>query len=666
MEAPALALRGPRAIARAEPAVLGRRIGGLYLLTGLALFALMGVLGLVMRLSQADVYTLPPTWFYRIMTLHGAGMLVGALLAQMGAMWYALRDVVPLHLGRALAAWLAILAGTVLVLVSVLVGGFATGWTFLWPLPFTSAGAWRTWATAMFLVGLVVVGAGFQVYCIDILARTTARYGGLGRALGIAYLRGRDDDPPPPQVIGATVVALDGLVASAAGVTVLVALLGKLTDGRIEIDALWAKNVTYFFGHSYANLIIYLAVGAVYVVLPRFVGRPWTTTKPIVIGWLATLTFVITAYSHHLYMDFAQPVALQAISTASSSGAALPVLVVTIYTGMLLVWGSRYRWTLASTLVYLGFAGWAIGGAGAVIDSLIPANFRLHNTLWVPAHFHTYLLLAVMFWAMALVVHLLEEAAGSPPSRSLRILAPLLMVVGGYGLVGAWYVSGALGVPRRYAVQPVGTAGYSLAGSIFALVFALGFLLLLAALVQLARLALRRPRAAAPAGEEASAPPAESAFRVERPVVGLPMLATLAAVGTVSFAAVLPPVSRAAEAGVQWHHIGHSAMFLAGAAFGLALASTSDVWERLTVRLEQSGLVLAIVMPALALLAMSPRLYEGVEDDPALHFAYHLIFLVLGALASLGSAALGRVPAWSLIGLASGMGVLYAAGVVGG
>ena len=106
----------------------------------------------------------------------------------------------------------------------------------------------------------------------------------------------------------------------------------------------------------------------------------------------ATLVFVATAYSHHLYMDFVQPGWRRYVSQIASSAAALPVAVVTIYTGMMLVWGSRYRWTLASTLLYLGFAGWAIGGTGAVLDSLIPVNFRLHNTLWVPAHFHTYLM----------------------------------------------------------------------------------------------------------------------------------------------------------------------------------------------------------------------------------------------------------------------------------
>src|SRR5581483_1586671 len=188
----------------------------------------------------------------------------------------------------------------------------------------------------------------------------------------------------------------------------------------------------------------------------------------------------------------------EVISTVASSAAAIPVAVVTIYTGMMLVWGSRYRWTLASVLVYLGFAGWAIGGSGTVIDSLIPINFRFHNTLWVPAHFHTYLMLGVVLWVMAFLAHLLERAAARPASRAATVLAPLAMIVGGYGLVGSWYVAGALGVPRRYAVQPLGTAGYSLAGGIFGLVFAAGFLVLLAELARLGRDAMRRRGATQP------------------------------------------------------------------------------------------------------------------------------------------------------------------------
>ena len=136
-----------------------RRVAWLYVCTGLALFCVMGLAGLSMRLSQAEVITLSPSWFYRLMTLHGAGMLVGALLAMMGALWFVLRTTVPLHLGRMLASYLAIVGGAVLVVIAVLLGGFATGWTFLWPLPFDSFGAWQPWAADTFLVGMLLVAA---------------------------------------------------------------------------------------------------------------------------------------------------------------------------------------------------------------------------------------------------------------------------------------------------------------------------------------------------------------------------------------------------------------------------------------------------------------------------------------------------------------------------
>jgi hypothetical protein len=480
-------------------------------------------------------------------------------------------------------------------------------------------------------------------------------------------MRGRDDDPPPPQAIGATVVALEGLMASAVGVTILAALFGRLLDTGIEIDALWAKNLTYFFGHSYANLIIYLAVGGLYVLLPQYAGRPWKTTKPIVIGWMATLVFVATAYSHHLYMDFVQPKAMQAVSYVSSSAAAVPVLVVTIFTGLMLVWGSRYRWTLASTLLYLGFAGWAIGGCAAVIDSIIAVNFRLHNTVWVPAHFHTYLLLAVVFWALAVGAHFLERAAGRSPRRGLLAGALVLMVAGGYGLVGVWYAAGALGVPRRYAVQPFGTEGWSVAGSAFTLVFAAGFLVLLVAFADLARAARAGGgRAAAdPAPADDRPAPALLADAARPPVSGWALSLTAAA-GTVAFASLFPPVVEAAEESVRWHHLVHAGMIVSGAALAFAAASVPGVWSRIGTRFADLGIVGVVVVPLVAMLAMTPRFYEKVEQ-PALHGLYHLVFFFgLGAVTGLAAATLGRVAGWTLLVLSCGMGVLYAAGVVGG
>ncbi|MEZ5121980.1 MAG: cbb3-type cytochrome c oxidase subunit I [Solirubrobacterales bacterium] len=349
----------------APSTVVERRVGWLMAGTGLALFFLMMLLGITMRMSQADVVGISDAWFYRVMTLHGAGMLVATLLVMMGALWFVLRPVIELSAKRLLWAYGAIVVGALLVLVAAIIGGFATGWTFLSPLPFHPLGQWAPWSTATFFVGMFLVGGGFALYCIELLTATTSRYGGLARALGVPYLFGRSDEAPPPQVLAATVVALDGLIAAAGGTTIVIAMLNKTIDDGVVINALWAKNLTYFYGHTIANLIIYLAAGALYVLLPRYAGRPWKTTKPLVVGWLATLVFVATAFSHHLYMDFVQPGWAQYVSMGASSAAALPVAVVTIYTAMMLVWGSRFRWTLASTLFYMGFLGYGPSEASA-------------------------------------------------------------------------------------------------------------------------------------------------------------------------------------------------------------------------------------------------------------------------------------------------------------
>lgn len=675
-----------------------RTVAGLCVITGIVLFAAMGVLGLAMRLTQADVLGVSPSWFYRILTLHGAGMLSGALLSMMGALWFVLRADVALSVGRMLAAYAAILLGAVAVVVATMVGGFAAAWTFLFPLPFNAAGEWSTWATVVFLVGILLVGVGFFIFCVDVLEQCSRTYGGLSRALGIAFVRGHDSDPPPPQVLGATVVSLCGLAATAVGTTIGMALLVRSFDTGTEIDALWAKNLTYFFGHTIANVIIYLAAAVVYVLVPRYTGRPWKTTKPLAVAWLFTLVFILSVYSHHLYMDMVQPGALQYIASAASFGAALPVAVVTIFTGMMLIWGSEYRWTLASRLLYLGFAGWTIGGVGAVIDSIIPVNSRMHNTLWVPGHFHTYLLLGVMFWVFAFLAHLLEGAAKRPAAAFSAWVAPGLMVLGGYGLMAMWFVSGALGVPRRYAVEPPGTSGYSLAASVFAMIFALGFLVLATEFWALGSAALGNRRAVAPQrvelGREASlerwrafreglsrqgdprvlAPPVAapspavglSAVPVQPPLADPRGQLFVVLVAGVAGLLTYTPLFYGSDSDPRYHHLIHAGQFLAGALVAMAFASMPAVFARLDFRHSGAvALTAVIAAPVLMLAAMAPRVYVPLEDHAVQHAAFHLGIGVLGFVTGLGCARLGRVSGWCVLITSFGMALLWAPGVAG-
>ncbi len=647
-----------------------RNVGILAGLTGLMLFGIMGVLGLMMRLTQANVLGLSDDWFYRIMTLHGTGMLVAALLAMMGGLWYVLRERVKLSVGRMLASYVMMVCGAIMVVVAVVSGGFAAGWTFLWPLPYESLGAWREWAAVTFILGLVFVGIGFQIYCIDLLSKLTRKHGGLAGALGINFLRGRDDDPPKPPEIAAVVVAIVGLFTLAVGVTLLAALLGRAIDTEIVIDPLWAKNLTYFFGPTLMNLIIYLGAGIIYVLVPKFAGRSWKTTKPLVIAWLFTMALVMTAYGHHLYMDFVQPRSVSIIATIASFGAALPVATVTVFIGMMLIWGSRYRWTLVSSLLYLGLVGWTIGGVGAVIDSVIPVNFSFHNTLWVPAHFHTYLVLGAMFWVMAFTVHLLEHASGSRPTKTGTVAAPTLMTLGGLGMVGTWFASGALGIPRRYAEQIGNGDVYSLVASIFVVIYAVGFAILVAEIVRLGVRAIKKRDARSEPVMAGGALDPDSEVEnivLQKPLVTPFQIGFGAAVTVVALISIFPTIVEASEVSIQWHNLDHTAVFLSGAMMAVVGASLPSVWRWLTKIPENVALAVVILTPALMLMAMVPRFYGGLEGSGFTHIAaHHAIFIVFGILTGLAASRLGRVPAWTMIILATTMGLIYAGGVSGG
>lgn len=645
-----------------------RRVGFMFGVTGLTLFGLMALVGLTLRLTQAEAVGVSDDWFYRLMTLHGAGMIAGVLLALMGGLWYVVRAAVPaLDAGRAMAAYLAMVAGVALVLVSVVFGGFAGAWTFLYPLPFESAGMWSLWATTVFLIGIALVGISFTIFCIDVLKAVTEAYGGLTGALGWRWLRDRTEPAPPPAAIAAVAVAVQGLIAGAVGMTVLLGMINHVIDDQVVLDPLWAKNLTYFFGHTTANLVIYLGAGMLYVLVPLYAGRPWKTTTPIVIGWMGTILFVLTAYAHHLYMDFVQPEAMQVIGVVASSAAALPVAVVTIYTGMMLVWGSRYRWSLTSVLFFLGFVGWTIGGVGAVIDSAIPLNFHLHNTLWVPAHFHSYMLMGTALWVMGFVSYLLERSSGRIAGRRVTIVGVGGMVLGGYGLLYAWYFSGALGIPRRWAEHPSGTAVWSWIGSVFAIIFLIGFFVIVAEFVRMAIEA--RAQGHEPEIPVAPAVPVSTRTGVgggfQPMIASYPGLVVAVAIGIASLFVFYPPLVRASEASVGYHHLSHATQFFAGAMLAAALGSAPRLIRRFPGGVN-GALAVALITPVVMLMVMIPLIYNDLVTNDLVHVGYHLIMVVMGFITGLAASRLGRAAGWMVLLTSVGMAVLYAPGVTGG
>lgn len=466
-----------------------RFVLALYFLSALAVFVLMMLLGVIMRMAQGTWLDVAPDLFYRIMTAHGAGMIGTMGIAACAVMWYFLRKYVPLHLGIFAANYVLFILGAAAILAAVFIGGYAGAWTFLYPLPVHSMGLWSVNAAVLFMAGYLLIGVGFLLFYLDAMRGLIARYGNLGRALGLQWLFGGDIDPAHPvTVVASAMVAITNVLGILAGAVVLVMCIVNAYVPSVPLNALLIKNLIYFFGHTFINATIYMAVIAVYELLPRYTGRPWPLTRPTLWAWAASTVMVLIVYPHHLLMDFVMPHWMLAMGQIISYAAGLPVFVVTAYGALTNVHRSGLRWTMPAALIVLSMFGWAAGIVPAIIDGTIRVNQVMHNTQWVPGHFHFYLLLGVLPMVLALMFHVVGERAPQSRADGIGLSA---FVAGGLAFVIVFLAAGAASVARRFAVHLPEWTPYDKAGAIAAIVV-LAAMIVLAA--RIATAMLRPPR----------------------------------------------------------------------------------------------------------------------------------------------------------------------------
>jgi cytochrome c oxidase subunit 1 len=455
------------------PAIDTRARGVVALYVGITalVLALLMVFGLLMRASQAGLLTVPPNRFYQLLTAHGIGMVAISGFGGAAVMWYFLSRYVTLTRGILVANLVFFLAGVVLVLGAIFVGGFAAGWTFLFPLPAHSLGVWSPGAAATYLAGVLLVGVGFLLLFLDTARAIIGTYGSLGRALGWPQAFGNSTaDAPPPTVVASTVITIINIPAIAVGAIILtMSLINALSPG-FAVNALLAKNLIYFFGHVFINSAIYMTVIAVYEILPVHTSRPWKVSKPFLIAWTATMLMVIGVYMHHLLMDFAQPTWMQVMGQVLSYTSGLPVLAVTVVATLANVNRSGIKWRLAPALLFLGIMGWSIGIIPAIVDGTIAINRVMHNTQWVPGHFHIYLTVGLVAMLFGFMYHLAPGATDSALDR----VAFWMYAAGGFAFATVFLAAGAISVPRRWAVHLEPWMALDKLGALFALLIVAG------------------------------------------------------------------------------------------------------------------------------------------------------------------------------------------------
>lgn len=443
----------------------------LYLGISFAVVLLMMLAGLVMRASQSEWMVVPDTLFYQLLTVHGAGMVGIAGFAGAAVMWFFLRRYVDLSVQILYANLAFFLVGVVAILVSIFVGGYAGGWTFLWPLPANSMGVWSAHAAAGFIVGLTLIGVGFLLFYLDAGLAITRRFGSILKGLGVDQLFGKVNPSHPATVVASSMVVIVNTLGILVGAIVLVVTLVNLYVPSLSINALLAKNMIYFFGHVFINAAIYMAVIAVYELLPLYAKRPWKVSKAFYASWLAVTLFVLAVYPHHLLMDGVMPKSLLALGQVVSYLSGIPVLLVTTYGALILVYKSNIEWQAPARWLMLALLGWSVGVVPAIVDGTIVVNRVMHNTLWVPGHFHLYLLAGFLPMIIGFALHVFAGKRGLNEAFHRRVFN--VYALGSLAFGAAFLASGAASVPRRWATHWEAWLAYDRVSTVIAAVVVL-------------------------------------------------------------------------------------------------------------------------------------------------------------------------------------------------
>lgn len=420
-------------------------------ITFLTLFPLLILLGFFMRLGQAEMIKLLLANFYAFMTLHGLGM--SALLFSMAfaAIWYLTSTrFATLNIRVGYFVFFTVITGLAGLTIGTLIGKFGAGWYMLYPLPFKDP-TWVSWSIEISVISIILLSIGWLTGISHLLFSLSKEFGGLPNLLGWQYLRKKKDEKKelPPIVLITTISLVSGIPGFLIGIAVMVMFLFQPLGSLQNFDPLLLKNMTFFFINTLVNITLYFSVGWVFALLPEFTGRDWKTNKVQVYAWNATFFLILFAYFHHLYMDFAQPLSVQYAGQIVSYLSAIPATAITMFGVIVQLYHTKHKWGIIPLMFLLGIAGWAIGGFAALVDSTIAVNKVLHNTLWVPAHFHTYTLMGIVLFIFGFLFYLFP--AKNHRQDQKRKMGLWIFVIGSYGFILMLYFGGISSIPRSYA-----------------------------------------------------------------------------------------------------------------------------------------------------------------------------------------------------------------------
>ncbi len=443
-----------------------------YLITGLTIFALGGFLGLMMRLSQAGIFRIGNnSIWYRFMTFHGDAMFIGVgVFITVGLTFYVLVRALdqPLHsFAWARGIYWLFIAGVVLVALATLGLGFNGSWVFLYPLPIPTrngeSGLWTggpVITPTIFLIGVTLIGLALIWYTIEVLLTVQQNGPGILRGIGLDFLKKPDSDGNytwekrlfPTAVIPLTVNAIGMLLSTPVfAFSLIVMILEINVSPSFAMDALLHKNMLWWFGHPIVYQLLFPIAAVYYMIVVEYAKRPMLGQRTVAFAWFVATIIQLIVWAHHIYMDFVQPVPITIAMQLATYVITLPSLA-SIFGLMATIWVGDWEWDAPSLFMFTGVVGWFLAGIQGVVNATIWLNTIVHNTLWIPGHFHTMIFLNILMGIFAMIYYITPRFTGKNFEWSQVRIHWLGTIIGASGMLSFWLIAGWLGEPRRYAI----------------------------------------------------------------------------------------------------------------------------------------------------------------------------------------------------------------------
>jgi cytochrome o ubiquinol oxidase subunit 1 len=428
-----------------------KRIGVMYVVLALVML-LRGFVDAIMMRSQQALAAggaqgyLPPDHYDQIFSAHGTIMIFFvAMTFVIGLMNF----VVPLQLGvrdvafpvlNSVGFWLTA-SGVLLVNVSLVIGEFAkTGWLAYPPLSELaySPGV----GVDYYLWALEISGAGTLLTGIN-LTTTILKL----RAPGMGYSR--------MPMFCWTALASNLLIVAAFPIltaTFAMLLLDRYLGfhfftGDFGGNQMMYVNLIWAWGHPEVYILILPAFGIYSEVVSTFSGKPLFGYRSMVIATMAICMLSFMVWLHHFF-TMGAGADINGFFGVMSMVIAVPTGV-KVFNWLFTMYGGRVRfgvplyWALGFMVTFV------IGGMTGVLLAAPPADFVLHNSLFLVAHFHNVIIGGVVFGVFAGYNYWFPKAFGFTLDERLGKASFWCWFIGFYLAFMPLYALGLMGATRR-------------------------------------------------------------------------------------------------------------------------------------------------------------------------------------------------------------------------